>query len=78
MIDHFDAALTRFETDVRAGKANVRVVNRVSAGSAHGGVGAFSWPWIALLLPLVAIRGLKRFPAYSAVTALTGVRRRRA
>jgi hypothetical protein len=28
MIDHFDLALTDFESDVRAGKANVRVTHK--------------------------------------------------
>jgi rhombotail lipoprotein len=38
MIEHFDAALTRFEADVHAGKANVRVVTRGHPGGGGGGV----------------------------------------
>ena len=62
MIDHFDAALTRFEADVRAGKANVNIVNRGSegragpAGGGGGGGGALSWVWLLALLPIVAVR----------------------
>jgi acyl-[acyl-carrier-protein]-phospholipid O-acyltransferase / long-chain-fatty-acid--[acyl-carrier-protein] ligase len=59
MIDHFDSALTQFEADVRAGKANVRVVHRGregSSGSAGGGGGALSWSWLLALLPIVAVR----------------------
>ena len=37
MIDNFDAALTKFEGDVRAGKANIRVARRESNGRAGGG-----------------------------------------
>ncbi len=33
MIDNFDAALTKFEADVRAGKANIRVAKRESQWS---------------------------------------------
>ncbi len=56
MIDHFDAALTQFETDVHAGKANVRVVNKTGAAHSTGGGGAFSWPWLMALIPLVLLR----------------------
>lgn len=55
MIEHFDSALTQFEADVRAGKANVRIVSR-NAGVhtiSSGGGGAFSWGW---LLALAAAR----------------------
>ena len=62
MIDHFDIALTRFESDVRAGHANVRIVHRSSeAGQSHGGGGALNWTCITLLALLVAARGT-RFP----------------
>jgi rhombotail lipoprotein len=58
MIGHFDAALARFEADVRAGKANVRVVNKSNPGSrSHGGGGSLNWTWITLLGLLVAVRG---------------------
>jgi rhombotail lipoprotein len=60
MIDHFDIALIRFETDVRAGHANVRVVHESSeAGRSHGG-GALSWTCVTLLALLVVARGARR------------------
>ena len=49
MIQHFDAALTDFEAQVRAGHANVRVVRKDGSGG-----GAFTWPWLLALLPLAA------------------------
>jgi rhombotail lipoprotein len=52
MIGHFDAALSAFEAEVRAGRANVRVVHRGTAG----GSGAFTWPWLVALLGLAASR----------------------
>src|SRR5215472_11808284 len=52
MIGRFDAALGAFEAEVRAGRANVRVVHKGDSG----GGGAFTWPWIALLFGLVAVR----------------------
>ena len=52
MIDHFDAALDHFQSDVRAGKANVRVVHKSNPA---GGGGALDWSWIALLLPLALL-----------------------
>ena len=63
MIDHFDVALTRFESDVRAGHANVRVVHKSSstAGLSHGGGGALCWTCVTLLALLVVARGA-RFP----------------
>jgi rhombotail lipoprotein len=54
MIEHFDVALTKFEADVRAGKANVRVVGR--DGRAAGGGGAIGWLTIMTLLTLVSLR----------------------
>jgi rhombotail lipoprotein len=39
MIGNFDAALTAFQSDVRNGKANVRVVARKNAGGSSGGGG---------------------------------------
>ena len=67
MIEHFDAALTHFEADVRAGKANVRVVNK-SNNTVHGGGGggALSWTWVTLLALLVAIRALGMFSSRAA------------
>ncbi|MBS0418706.1 MAG: rhombotarget lipoprotein [Proteobacteria bacterium] len=64
MIDNFDIALTRFEADVRSGKAAVQVVRKNGAGrpgsSGAGGGGALSWPWILALLGLVAARPVPR------------------
>jgi len=54
MIDHFDAALNQFEADVRAGRANVRVVHNAGAG----GAGAFTCWWLMALLLLVAARAV--------------------
>lgn len=56
MIEHFDHALTDFQTQVRAGRANVHVVHR-DGSAVSGGAGAFTWPWLLLLLPLVLARG---------------------
>ena len=55
MIDNFDVALTKFEADVRAGKANVRVVKRERGGSSGGG-GAFGPLALGVLLILFAAR----------------------
>jgi rhombotail lipoprotein len=60
MIGHFDVALDQFQSDVRAGKANVRVVHKSNvaggSGGGSGGGGALGWSWIALLLPLALVR----------------------
>lgn len=62
MIDHFDIALTRFESDVLAGHANVRVVHKSSpAGRSRGGGGALSGTSVTLLALLVVARAA-RFP----------------
>jgi len=50
MIEHFDVALSQFERDVRAGKANVRVVAR-----GGGGGGAFDLLSLIALLALSAL-----------------------
>ena len=55
MIDNFDLALTRFEADVRTGKANVRVAQRASSG-ARGGGGGFGPLALGVLLILFAAR----------------------
>jgi rhombotail lipoprotein len=56
LIGHFDAALTQFESDVRNGKANVRVVNRGANGSGNGGAGALDPGWILLLAMMLSAR----------------------
>ena len=59
MIEHFDAALTQFEAQVRAGKANVRVVHKSTSAAPSGGSGgggALSWTLVTLLVGVVAIR----------------------
>lgn len=56
MIDNFDLALTKFEADVRAGKANVRVARRESGGHGGGGGGSFGMLSLAGLLLLFAVR----------------------
>jgi len=65
MIEHFDTALTKFEADVRSGKAAVKVVHKNPAdgggsgggrGAGGGGGGALSWPFILILLALVTFR----------------------
>jgi rhombotail lipoprotein len=55
MIENFDAALTAFESDVRAGKANVRV-----ARSEAGGGGAFGGLEVLMLLAVGAADVLRR------------------
>ena len=50
MIDNFDGALKKFEEEVRAGRAPVRIVKRNSSrGGPTGGGGAFDW-WSLLIL----------------------------
>jgi rhombotail lipoprotein len=63
LIENFDAALTKFESDVRAGKANVRVVSKPSQQSSGGGGsgGGGALDWISLLgLVAVVAAGLRR------------------
>jgi rhombotail lipoprotein len=55
MIDNFDAALTKFEADVRAGKANIRVAKREANGHAGGG-GSFGTQALGMLLVMLAAR----------------------
>jgi rhombotail lipoprotein len=56
MLAHFDQALARFESDVRSGTANVRVVSRGGSGQSAGGAGAFAWLDLLLLMPLCLVR----------------------
>jgi rhombotail lipoprotein len=68
LIENFDVALANFETDVRAGKANVRVVRR-SGGT--GGGGALGWldGGVLMLLLIAAVwRREVRHPVFSRVT----------
>jgi hypothetical protein len=65
MIGNFDVALKQFEADVKAGKANVRVVQRnaiASTGGGHGGGGSFAAAWLLLLLPLALWRRASTWP----------------
>jgi rhombotail lipoprotein len=50
LLDNFDIALTSFENDVRAGKANVRVVNRNAGNGGAGAFGALDAAALAILL----------------------------
>jgi len=60
MIGHFDVALTQFQEDVKAGKANVQVVNRNGGGG--GGGGAMGWIWLMMMLPfaVAAVAGRRQ------------------
>jgi rhombotail lipoprotein len=55
MIDHFDSALTAFESDVREGNANVKVVSNRGKPS-YGGGGSIDWLALLFLLPMAAVR----------------------
>jgi rhombotail lipoprotein len=57
MIEHFDDALLKFESDVHEGKANVRVV---SNRGGIGGAGSVDWAVLLTLLPLAVISGWYR------------------
>ncbi len=60
MIAHLDTALTDLQAQVRAGHANVQVVHK---DGSKGGAGAFSWGWLAALLPLLVWRARRRATA---------------
>lgn len=61
MIEHFDAALTKFEADVRSGKAAVQVVHKNDTVKSGGdGGGALNWPLILVLLAALGIRRKER------------------
>ena len=53
MIEHFDTALTAFETEVHEGRANVRVVSNKNGS---GGGGALDWLFLLALSPLALLR----------------------
>ena len=59
MIDHFDSALTAFESQVRDGTANVKVVSN-HGKPASGGGGSIDWFAFLFLVPLAALAGRKR------------------
>jgi len=62
MVENFDAALKKFETDVREGKANVRVVKRGVTGGSNSGVGggAIGSLTFALLAGVLALSKMRR------------------
>jgi rhombotail lipoprotein len=59
MIDHFDTALTAFESDVRDGKANVKVVSNHGKPSLGGG-GAVDWLALLFLSAVAATAATRR------------------
>jgi rhombotail lipoprotein len=62
LMDNFDAALTKFEADVRSGKANVRVTQRSPHPATQGG-GSSAWPDVLFLMLLaVATAKLRKSP----------------
>jgi rhombotail lipoprotein len=67
MIANFDSALTQFEADVKAGKANVRIVKRNQVASIGGGGGATGMYGVAALCLLLALQltRKRRDPALS-------------
>ena len=56
MIENFDVALKKLETDVRDGKAHVRVVNRSNADRSRGGGGQINAAWLGILTCLMFVR----------------------
>jgi rhombotail lipoprotein len=54
MLDHFDAALTKFEADVRSGTAGIRVVSKNAPGASRGGGGALDMACLGALLAALA------------------------
>jgi rhombotail lipoprotein len=61
LIDNFDVALTKFEADVKEGRANVRVVQRQAAGSGSGsGGGSADLFWLLLLVVVLLAKRLKQ------------------
>jgi rhombotail lipoprotein len=58
MIDHFDTALTAFESDVREGKANVKVVS--NHGKPTSGGGALDWLALLYLALIAAFAATRR------------------
>jgi rhombotail lipoprotein len=60
MVENFDVALKKFETDVRENRARVRVVNRNSGGGSRGGGGAIDLTWFVILLCLASLQMIRR------------------
>jgi rhombotail lipoprotein len=60
LIENFDQALTRFETEVREGKANVRVTHHVTSSGRHGGGGAFDGVSLVALGSVLIAAHLRR------------------
>jgi rhombotail lipoprotein len=58
LLVHFDQALTQFEADVRAGKANVRVTRREGAARSTGGGGSLDWLAMVGLLAIGMLRAV--------------------
>jgi rhombotail lipoprotein len=56
MIANFDGALTAFEGDVHAGKADVHVVARNAPSGGGGGSSSMGWDLVALLTLLLVRR----------------------
>ena len=67
MIEHFDTALTKFESDVRSGNAPVQVVRKTDAArSGSGGGGALDGSFVLLLLTLITFRRFVRHEGMAA------------
>jgi rhombotail lipoprotein len=71
---HFDQALTQFEADVRAGKANVRVASREDASRSTGGGGSLDWLATVVLLAIGMLRPIARSRAAAFYTGRGRVR----
>jgi rhombotail lipoprotein len=60
MLDHFDAALTKFEADVKSGTAPVQVRSRNAVNGSGGGGGALDVACLGLLLIALARRAVSQ------------------
>lgn len=78
-IENFDAALTDFEKDVRAGKANVRVVKRSGGSGGGGALGGLDAAVLVLLLlaALCRTRGVIKAGFAPSLRRAPSFRRRR-
>jgi rhombotail lipoprotein len=59
MIEHFDGALSHFETEVHEGKANVQIVS-YNGKTGNGGGGSIDWLALIFLVPLVMAAAKRR------------------